>query len=286
MISLCCFSKNRPMQLRAFLESCIENAPYISDITVLYTYDDNRFIPGYEKLKTEFRRVYFIEEKCKDREEWRNLIITLVSSFGDYFLWSTDDSLFYRKVDLTSDMLDWAFNKQKAKSINLRIGQNIKWQNHWHSERTPDIPVQWIDGRGLMTWDSSNISVQNDVGRLWQNDASIMPRDEYLNRLCQETHWHQGRGCRGLDNVAQSGSIFNPRIGCCFVESVYLNFPVNLVHVLDDGRLYADNWGRFIQQDIFSLQDKFDQGYKIDWKAIDFSNVDCGRKEVEYTFIK
>lgn len=273
------------MQLRACLESIIENAKYITDINVLYTYDDQKFKNGYEWLKTEFSNIKFIEEKCYNRNDWKNLIIDLVGSFKNYFMWGTDDSLFYRKVDINENKLWWVFKDQKAKSLNLRVGLNIIWQNHWHSERCPIIPVKdRLDD--IITWDSSNISVQNDIGRLWQNDASIMPRDEYLERLLIEDGWYQGLGCRELDGVAQSGNIFNPRIGAAFDKSVYVNIPVNLVHLLNDGRLYADNWGIFIQQDIHTLQRLFDNNKKINWKAIDFSNLDCGRKEVQYEFIE
>lgn len=283
MISTCIFSKNRPMQLDACLSSLFTNAKYITDVNVLYTYDDIKFKEGYEKLIHQYKNVNFIEERYRTREEWRELIIRLVSSFNPYFCWATDDSLFYRKVELTQDKLDWSFKFQQAKSLNLRVGLNVVWQNHWHSERCPQITVK-DRFEDVISWDSSNISVQNDIGRLWQNDASIMLRDEYLDRLVNEQHWHLGRGCRGLDNVGQSGNIFTKRIGAAFENSVYLNVPVNLVHVLDDGRLYADNWGFYHQQDIHSLQKLFDEGKRINWQAIDFSNIDCGRKEVAYEF--
>jgi hypothetical protein len=286
MISTCIFSKNRPMQLHACLESIYQNAPYITDVNVLYTYDSPNFAEGYKILEKEFPSVLFIEEKCNNRQEWRNLILGTVVNFkNDYFCWGTDDSLFYRKVDLTQEKLDWVFNREKAKSLNLRVGLNVIWQNHWHSEMCPKIPVK-NRLEDLISWDSSHISVQNDIGRLWQNDASIMPREEYLSFLLKEDHWYQGRGCRGLDNLAQSGGIFNPRVGAAFENSVYLNVPVNLVHVLDNGVLYADNWGHFVQQDIVTLQKAFESGYRINWQAIDVTNIDCGRKEVEYELVR
>lgn len=286
MISVCIFSKNRAMQLDACLRSIAKNAPYITDLSVIYTHDEVRFRDAYNELIREYPSVDFIYENesfTVDRTKWRDLIISLVSDFKDYFLWGTDDSLFYRRVDLTQEKMRWAFTEHKAISLNLRVGLNVIWQNHWHSEKCPNIPFDHCF-EDLITWDSSNISVQNDIGRLWQNDASIMPKDAYLSKLKTEDHWYKGRGCRGLDNLAQSGNAFNPRRGACFDRSVYVNVPVNLVHVLDNGRLYADNWGRFVQQDIFTLNEKFLDGYRIDWEAIDFSDLDCGRKEVQYEF--
>ena len=285
MISLCCFSKNRPLQLNAFLESVKANAPYISDVTVLYTYDNEKFKDAYIKLSRHHfmdSGVRFIKE-VDNREWWKKTILDLVEGFNEYFCWATDDSLFYRPSNLTEDKVDWAFNNKGALSLNLRVGQNIKWQNHWYAEKTPEIKV--LDRfEDIYIWDAEPLGVQNDFGRVFQNDCSIMPRDKYLERLLKEDHWYKGKGCRGLDNVAQSGGIFSPRIAAAFNESVYVNIPVNLVHLLDDGRLYADNYSRFISQDIFYLQEKFDKGLRIDWKAIDFTGLDCARKEVVYTF--
>lgn len=278
MISICVFSKNRACQLDAMLNSLYKNASYFSDIKVLYTHERADFAHGYDILIKEHPDVQFIKE-----ESIPNQVIPLVESFHPYFCWATDDSLFYMPHVVDEDKLSWVFDKQQALSLNLRVGLNIVWQNHWHSERTPSIPVS-ATYKDLIAWDSSNISVQNDVGRLWQNDASIMPRDKYLERLKSERHWQKSRGCRGLDNVAQSGNMFARRIGAAFANSVYVNVPVNLVHLLDDGRLYADNWGKYIRQDIGVLNQVYLKGARIDWEKCDFNNLDCGRKEVEYSF--
>lgn len=287
MISLCVFSRNRPMQLDAFLKSLV-NAPYITDVNVLYTYDefhdgvDMKFRDAYNIVKQEHPNINFIQEG-RNRGAWKDQILTLVEGFQDYFLWATDDSLFYRPTTLTQDKLDWAFGDKGALSINLRMGLNVIWQNHWHSEKVPSFTVT-DKHEDLIVWDATNISVNNDVGRVWQNDASIMPRELYLDRLMEETHWYKGAGCRALDNVGQSGGIFTPRIAAAFDQSAYLNVPVNLVHYLDNGRLYADNWGKFVRQDIHMLNDLFMEGKRIDWKSIDTEGLDCGRKEVEYTY--
>lgn len=277
------------MQLHAFLES-LKNAPYITDSVVLFTYDDDRFKSGYQEVMRKFNKVVFIKEQ-EGRDWWKETILTLIGGAKEYFCWATDDSLFYRRHGISEYKLEWAFKEQNAVSLNLRVGANIKWQNHWYAEKTPDIEIldTLVDDScggadDVIVWDAEPLGTQNDFGRVWQNDASIMLRDAYLERLLIEDHWYKGRGCRGLDNVAQSGNIFSPRIAASLHRSVYVNIPVNLVHLLDDGRLYADNFGRFIKQDIFDLQDKFNKGLRIDWERIDFSELDCGRKEVVYDY--
>lgn len=283
MITLCCFSRNRPMQLAAMLDSLELNAgSTFSDVRVVWKADNMKFRRGYNVVMDEWEgRVKFIEETTVSE-----MAVDLVKSFNDYFCWATDDSLFYRKFNITEEMLQWAFERESAISLNLRIGTNVVWQNHWHSEKCPEIPVKNRE-HGLISWDSSNISVQNDVGRLWQNDASIMPRDMYLDRMLKENHWQNSVGCRGLDNIGQSGSVFNPRVGSSLETSVYVNVPVNLVHYLDDGRLFADNWGKFRQYPVTDLQQLFDTNVRIDVvKTLEQlpDKVDCGRVELEYVF--
>lgn len=281
MISLCVFSKNRPMQLEAFLDSLTTNAQYIKeeDIYVLYTYTNDQFKQGYDILKSSFKNINWILES-----DLKTQLIDLVKGFKQYFLWTTDDSLFYRYADLTPEKIDWAFNKRGAMAINLRMGLNIKWQNHWFGETSVPIVVD-EEFEDLIVYDASKYNVNTDVGRVWQNDASIMPRDLYLAEMLKDDSWKRGIGVRELDNLAQSGRKFNPCKMVIFKESVYLNVPVNLVHLLNDGRLYADNWGKHRQYSTDELNKQFLEGKKIHWQIADFSNLDCGRREIEYTFM-
>ncbi len=279
MITCNVFSKNRPMQLDLLLRSIYQNASYVSQINILYTYNDNIYDVGYNILIKQYPKVNFLKENDRYSQ-----IIELVNNSNKYFFWATDDSIFYKKSDLTEDKIDWTFNTEKCKALNLRMGLNIKWQNHWHSEISQPIDVK-NQYKDLISWDANKYSVNTDVGRVWQNDASIMERDLYIERLKVETGWRQGLGVRELDNLAGSGRIFNPCFMASFKESVYLNVPVNLVHLLNDGRLYADNWGKYRQYDVKTLNELFLQGIRINLEKIDVSNIDCGRKELEYAFI-
>lgn len=280
MISLCVFSKNRPMQLEAFLNSMQINAPYLKDVYILYTYTDDTFKKGYDLLKDSFPEAkWILEDNLKEQ------ILDLVKGFQEYFLWATDDSIFYRPSNLTPEKIDWAFKKQGAMALNLRMGLNIKWQNHWFAEES--VPIQVDDEfEDLIVYDAHKYNVNTDVGRVWQNDASIMPRDLYLAEMLKDDRWRHGIGVRELDNLGTSGRIFNPCKMVVFKESVYVNVPVNLVHLLNDGRLYADNWGKYRQYNVQDLNSRFLDGQLIDWKSADFSNLDCGRREIEYTFVK
>lgn len=278
MISACVFSKNRAMQLDAFLKS-LENAPYITQTRVLYTTTDDEFDYAYDKLKKEHSNIEFIKE-----DNLHEQVLEVVRTSHEHFLWATDDSIFYKKAELDEEKMNWAFKTKGALAFNLRMGLNIKWQNHWYGERSQ--PIEVADRfKDVIIWDAEKYSVNTDVGRVWQNDASIMPRDMYYERLLVEPGWRNGRGVRELDNTGGCGRMFSPCFVAAFEESVYLNIPVNLVHLLNDGRLYADNWGKFHQQSVGELNELFLKGRRINWKTIDTRNLDCGRREVQYDFI-
>jgi hypothetical protein len=279
-ISLCVFSKNRALQLDAFLKSLV-NAPYVDQVRVLYTTDNGNFETGYEILKGEYPHIQFIRE-C-GFQDFNDKVIEVVDTSHEYFTWATDDSIFYRQVDLTQEKLDWVFKENTALALNLRMGLNIKWQNHWKSDRSDEIQVEKTFD-DIVIWNADNYSVNTDVGRVWQNDASIMPRDLYLSRLRCEDGWKVNKS-RSLDGLASCGRIFQPCQMAAFRESVYLNIPVTLIHALDDGRVYADNWGHYVRYDLNNLNELFLLGGRIDWEAIDSSNLDCGRREVKYEFL-
>lgn len=271
MISLCVFSKNRAMQLDAFLKSLV-NAPYITDVQVLYNFSDDKFKQAYDILKTEHPNIKFDVDNDIPLQ-----VINFVQNAQEFFLLATDDSLFYRPATLTQDKIDWVFKEKGALALNLRMGLNIKWQNHWKSE--PSAPIIVEDTyQDIILWDAAQYHKDTDVGRVWQNDASIMPRDMYLKHLLSETDWKQS--IRSLDNLANSGRVFNPCKMAAFDTSVYLNIPVNLVHPLADGTLYADNWGKFHKYDVHFLNGQFLNGQRVDWERFETQDLDCGRREM------
>jgi hypothetical protein len=278
MLSLCIFSKDRPMQLDLCLKS-LKNAPYITDVKVLYL-PQGRFELGYEIVKKEHPNITFI----KENDHFSDQAMDIVKNSNEYFLWGTDDSLFCHQVEITQDKLDWVFKTQRAISIILRYGANVIMENHWENKRSRPMEVlaQYKD---IVIWDVYKHYDTYHAGRPWQNDASIMPRDMYLERMEIETEWRKHKS-KTLDYLAQSGRIFNPCLAATFPKVVYLNIPVNLVHLHEDGKTYADynNWGKYIRYDVNLLNELFIYGKRINLGAIDLHNVDCSAREIEYVF--
>lgn len=116
MLNLICFSKNRPMQLQATLDSLeLHTKGFFNNIDVLYKSDDE-FREGYEILKKRKPNVNFIEQSDFQKD--------LLGLFKyDYTCFAADDDIFYKD-----------FNKGLFKEItedvvcfSLRLGLNINY---------------------------------------------------------------------------------------------------------------------------------------------------------------
>jgi len=269
------------MQLDLCLRSIAQNAPYFTDVKVLYL-AEGKFKEGYKIVKEEHPNVTFLPEDI----DFPQQIWDIVSNNQQYFAWGTDDSLICTKVDLNADKLRWVFDVQNCVSIVMRVGENMKQQDHF--QNNPSTPGPII-GRyeDMIVWDVLQCNEQYDIGRPWQNDCSIMPRDQYLARLEYETYWREHKS-KSLDYVGSSGRCFNPCKAAAFKDIVYLNNPVNLVHLSEDGKTLADfgNWGRQIRYDTTTLNELFLMGKRINLDALNLENVDCPRREMAYTFYR
>ena len=138
MINLIVFSRNRPMQLQAWLDSVELHARgFFNNVDVLYRADE-LYQPGYEMLKKRKPYVNFHEE-----QDFQSDLVGLFKM--DYTMMSADDDLFYRDINKG---LFRAFTPDTA-AFSLRLGKNI---NYCYPLDTPmTLPVHADEGE-FMRW--------------------------------------------------------------------------------------------------------------------------------------
>lgn len=266
------------MQLDLLLRSIYTNAQYIDQLGVLYTYSDDKFKEGYEILKKEYPEVDFILE-----DNFGDQVTEFVSKSHKYYTGLVDESIFFRPIEMTEDRLDWVFNDKKALSFSLRIGKNTIWQNHWYGERMPEIDI--LDSyKNIFVWDANHYTANGDLGRNLHCDGTLLDRDFYHNLLVTETAWRKNK-VRTLDGIGNSGRNDTESLMAAYDHSCFVNIAVTLVHELDNGIVYADNWGKFFSYDLTDLNNKFLEGKRISLSDIPVDNVNCGRMETEYVFM-
>lgn len=181
------FSFDRPAQLYLLLESiAIYDIERRLSVYVQYGYSNEEFESGYEQLKHNFKDVIFLNEKRSNKKytnpftgnvlfnialwiknwrfryknsNFRNLLLeSLNDSDYDYFMFLTDDSLFYNEI-LISDVVLQQLKLNKYAAYSLAAGANIKGSSfiengsyiEWSTKDKTVIPF-WtyafsVDGR-------------------------------------------------------------------------------------------------------------------------------------------
>jgi len=200
------FSKDRAMQLHAFLESYFENVMNCSRIVVLYKASNKEHAKSYEQLKDIFinRNVNFIEEVS-----FRKQLIRIVSRLEeDRILFYADDMIFTHKFDYKlldnvnpyttivslSRGLDMIYSSVLLKDLKLpkfiNVGKVLK-QFHWSEiKETSD----WSYPLGLSGYLYSTkeiLSIFNNVDFKAPNSlegAMQVFKSEFINRfgMCTE----------------------------------------------------------------------------------------------------
>ncbi len=117
MISTICFSKDRPLQLHAYLESLMYfSGMKAGNIAVLYK--DSEAIP-YDAVISNFPSVVWLKEV-----NFLDDLQGLIHVAGDIILWGCDDVVFKNFFDL--DQLERCFADPLLLCVSLRYGGNVK----------------------------------------------------------------------------------------------------------------------------------------------------------------
>lgn len=136
MLTVIVFSKDRPMQLHAYLESLFMFSD-ISENDVYVLYKKNENIP-YQKVIQSFSKVNWIEEI-----NFVSQIGKLLSNSNTYVLFGCDDVVFtdYFK---TKDIITFLDKHEEVFGYSIRLGTNFA-----------PVPkdIQKLDGHMIWNWE-------------------------------------------------------------------------------------------------------------------------------------
>ena len=118
MINLIIFSKNRPMQLQATLDSIELHAKdFFDNIDIVYLSTNDKYKKGYELLKSRRPNANYIAETDFKKD--------IKSCFKmDYTCMASDDDIIFRRFD--KGLLK-IFEKPEVCCFSLRLGLNIDY---------------------------------------------------------------------------------------------------------------------------------------------------------------
>ncbi len=135
------FSKNRPLQLEAYLDSLMFYTNVKEeDIHILYRYDW-----CYDGLIRKYQEVRWNDETEFGFEKTLNLMVDGFDN-EDVVLFGCDDCVYYNKVDL--NVLSNLFYDNAIIGASFRLGTNINQFPHRYFESDDHIYYDWRYARG------------------------------------------------------------------------------------------------------------------------------------------
>lgn len=165
-VSIIVFSKGRPMQLHAYLESLLLfSDARQEDITVLCCETEGIH---YEKVMDRFAQVHWhIEKKFEDD------LKQAVAEAGSYIMFGCDDVVFTRPFSLEK-AADYLAKSPEVFGFSMRLGENIV-----------PIPVDAVCKDGIMEWNWEQSNEQH-YNYPWELDCTVYRKEDVEMLIAEE----------------------------------------------------------------------------------------------------
>ena len=262
------FSKDRASQLYLFLNSIEKNAKDIFDLKVVYTYSNDEFKKGYDKLQELCKNasidVSFVKETASFKQDVLNLL-NLKYQFTTFF---TDDDVLFDKVDY--ETIEKSFKNESVFCFSLRLGMNTTFC-YTMSQNNKLVISEETDDTIIFDWQKSYM----DYGYPLSVDGHVF-RTKEIAKLSKAISFNSPNTFEGNLQIYET---FPRHMMESYKKSKLVGIPVNIVnssHPNLNGQKF-----KFTTKD---LNDKFLSDTFIDLNKIDFSNIIGAHQEVEYKF--
>ncbi len=262
------FSKNRACQLHLLLESLtINGGGLIFDkIKILYK-SEGDYSLGYDKLKTIFTGVEFIEET-----NFRNNLLSIMDDKYTTTTFMVDDCILYKPLMARKEYItNWLI--EDTVCFSLRLGKNCEYSHPANLNYKLGEHIQ--DGE-FIKFDYTK-QENGDFKYPLSLDGHIF-KTEFIKGLMVETMFSNPNTLEAsLQQFVILGKI--PINVVSYVDSKLVGVPVNIVN-----SVFNNRHGLQFYVSEKELNDKYLKGGLIDFKSLDFSNINGPHKEIKYIF--
>ncbi|WP_113660531.1 hypothetical protein [Pedobacter nanyangensis] len=246
MISIIVFSKDRPLQLEAYLTSLM----YYSGLkeqnfTILYKATENI---KYEKLIKKYSNITWIDE-----QNYAADLKNAIEKANDFLIFGCDD-VFFKEYMNINHALDVLRKDEEVFSFHLRLGRNIENKPRYEENKNY-IKWDWTLAKG-MHWNYP-----------WEVSAAVYRKKDVLSiidsldfNLCRSPNYFE-------DLIAQSimnGNIVVQKKLAAFASGKALTLTVNRVQ--DDYQNPFDSSSETSIEDLYRL---YEEGMFLDWKKFE-----------------
>lgn len=249
------FSRDRALQLEAFLCSVALHAPELS-LTVLYRSTTARFEEAYSELKRLHSDVTWVHETT-----FRRSLLELIGDAA-FTVFHTDDDVYFRTpspFELRSDEV----------CFSLRLGLNTVYSYSLDVEQRL-LGARVVGERVSWNWRSQG---PGELGYPLALNGHVF-RTAEVHRWLEEA---QFTNPNSLEAALQYANPDLPPLIASFRHSVVVSIPANIVN-----ETHANRHGAYA--DPGELNERFLAGERIDVTAMDFSTVRACHQEIPFAW--
>lgn len=259
------FSKNRACQLDAFLRSMKtfwKDWQEESKVSVIWTYEGDEYLAGYERLFKDHPEINYISQKDKD---FKQTMISAMDSSIPYTAQFVDDIVFINPLSLKCQEFEDFKNDPETTCLSLRMHPGITYCYMLNIPMTPppEAPT------GKWAW----INLPGDWGYPMSQDGHIFRTEDVTPCIYNEEYAHPN----ALEGT-MTYVIPRRQYTRCFQDAKLINVPSNRV-----GQNLYNRVGN-ISSDF--LNDQYLKGLRIDIKPFYGLKVNAVHYEVEYQWVE
>jgi hypothetical protein len=272
-VDMIVFSKDRPLQLQAFLESVDYYVVGFQDIAVLCHARNDKFMAAYKKLEQQFPRVHFVYQSQHDpRSDFWLLVRKIFANMSaPYTTFGVDDTIVTDNIDLS--LCIEMMKKWNAYAFYPYMGTDI---THCYMTNTQILPphLENVDN-GFYRWNL--LAGRGPWGYIHSVYMAIYPRSHIENIMSAMTAQspNQFEGTWG-----GTAKLVPPAFGLCYEKARIMNIPVNLVQ--QDCPQNACSRRYTVEH----LLDLFEHGWRIDYKKLHQYLHNAPHTDIDLPFIK
>ncbi len=266
-LSTMVFSKNRPMQLMAMLESLFQNSDTDpSNCFILYKADPEYFI-AYMEVFSYFPDVNFIPEW-----NFREQVESFVFNANKHVCFFTDDDVLKRQVRLET-CLETLNNNPDSVAFSLRLGRHLNFC--YSTQQSQRLPEKFVKtGSDILGWRFKGTDW--DWNYPLSVDGHVLRRDDLLEflKVLPKT-WNSPNSFEGM--LSHLHPNINKPVMHCFEKSIVFNIPHNKVQTEVDN-VYSGG----SEKDLLIL---WESGKKIDISTFQQIDNTAAHQLVPLTYI-
>jgi len=218
------FSYDRPLQLKALLQTAEQHVSGVGQTVVLYRASASDYERAYEEVAGRFSSAIFIQQPHKyAHETFKPLLMKVLRKYcrNPHLLFAVDDIVIKDKIDLTECIS--LLEKHQAEGFHLRLGKNLDYCYANQADQ-PLPPFEKI-GRGALRWCFKN--GKHDWHYPHTVDCTVYRKKQILKEFSEMSFINPNN----LEGRWASRFYANfSRYGLCYKQSKVVNLPMNLVN--------------------------------------------------------